>query len=658
MRIHLNVTVLLTCLLPALAPAADWRPIEPAELAQKTPKVDPGADAEAIFWDVKIEDSLAGEDFKMTLNHYIRIKIFTDRGKEKYATVEIEQFGKRHIGDIAGRTIKANGTIVDLKKDSIFDRDLAKAKGVKVHAKTFTMPNVEVGDIIEYRYRESRDNEVASHMRLYFQRELPLWTVTYHLKPLNIPMLPYGMRTLALHFQQPPFQKEPNGFYAISVNNMPAFREERYAPPEDQLRAWMLIYYEEDKKIDPAKYWKTVGREDYPSFKSRLSADGQVKKKAAELVAGKDKPEDQLAAIDEFCRTKIRNLYSQSSHLTAEARKAIKENHSPGDTLKQMGGTGMDIDLLFASLANAAGFDARMARVTNRADIFFDPRLPLTYFLDSFSVAVKVNDEWKFFDPSTPYLEHGMLRWQEEAGNALISDPKEGFFVDTPYSEPSRSVRRRRGEFQLLADGTLEGKVIYSYSGHAGQGQKNFYDDMTASQREEDWKKELQDRLSTAEMSDFQMNDVTDPYKPLRIEHKVSVPGYATRTGKRILLQPAFFQRNLSARFTETTRKSDLYFDYGWAEDDEVTIDLPEGWELDQPVAPVSTKLADAGNYSVEVRKTVDGRKLIYRRRFEWGANKRLLIPAAAYENVKKIFDFVQEQDGYTIALKAATDGK
>ena len=94
------------------------------------------------------------------MSHYVRIKIFTERGKEN-ATVEIPRFGKRSIGDVAGRTIKADGTIVELKKDSIFDRELAKTKGFKAHGKTFVLPNVEVGDIIEYQYKETRENEVA-----------------------------------------------------------------------------------------------------------------------------------------------------------------------------------------------------------------------------------------------------------------------------------------------------------------------------------------------------------------------------------------------------------------------------------------------------------------------------------------------------------------
>src|SRR6185436_5472455 len=108
-------------------------------------------------------------------------------------------------------------------------------------------------------------------------------------------------------------------------------------------------------------------------------------------------------------------------------------------------GRGTDISLLFVALSNAAGFDARMARVPDSSDIFFTPQRPLTYFISNFSVAVKLNDQWSFYDPSTPYLEPGMLRWQEEGQHGLISDPKEGFFVRTQASEPVRSTRARRG---------------------------------------------------------------------------------------------------------------------------------------------------------------------------------------------------------------------
>lgn len=658
MRAHLLIAAVALLVTPGSVTAVEWRPVTATELAQKTPRVDPSADAEAIFWDVRIEDHLSGRDLLLSLNHYIRIKIFTDRGKEKYSTVEIEQIGKRTISDIAGRTIKADGTILELKKDAIFDRELAKTKGFKIRGKTFALPNVEVGDIIEYRYKENRDNEIASHMRLYFQRDIPMWNVTYHLKPLNIPYLPFAMRTMSFQCNHPPFQQEPNGFHATSMSDMPAFHAEPNMPPEDQLRAWILVYYELDRKIDAERYWKETGRSDFASFKPRMNANGDVKRVAAEIVSGAHDAEDQLALLDMYVRTKIDNLSVSVFRMTAEQRKELKESHSPGDTLKQRAGWAIDMNLLFAAMANAAGFEARIARIPDRGDTFFNPARPLTYFIRSFIVAVKVNDKWLFYDPSTPFLERGMLRWQEEGEQALVSDPKEGFFARTQYSQPTRSKLQRRATLKLLDDGSLEGSVQYTYTGHLGRAEKSQFENLTPAQQEEEWKRRLQARLSTAEISEFEIKDVNDQAKPIVVRHKLMVPGYATRTGKRFLLQPAFFQLNLAARFTESERKWPLYFEYGWAEDDEVTIDLPEAWELDQPVRPVSSKLGDVGNYAIEVRKTIDGRKLIYKRLFDWGRDMKLLMPETSYPQVKKIFDFVQEQDNYTIALKAAADAK
>jgi len=645
-------------LLSRIGIAADWKPVAASELSQTSPKVEPNADAEAIFWDVRIEDRVQGSDVSLAMNHYIRIKIFTDRGKEQFATVEIPRVGRRGISEVAGRTIKKDGTIIEVKKDSIFDRELLKTKGFKVSGKTFALPNVEVGDIIEYRYRETRDNEIASHMRLYFQREIPMWSVSYHLKPLSHPAFPFGMRSMAFQLNHPPFERDSNGFFNTTLSNVPAFREEPNMPPEDQLRAWMLIYYEEDKKIEPAKYWKETGKADFARLKPYLKVDDTVKKTVAELTSGAATDDAKLNAIDAFCRNKIRNINARASRMTNEERKAFKENRSPSDTLKQKAGTGVDVDLLFAALAMGAGFDARMARIADRGDTFFNPNCATTYFLGNFSVAVKFGDAWRFFDPSTPFLEPGMLRWQEEGQPALISDSKEGFFVNTHYLQPAGSKRDRRASFKLLDDGTLEGVVTYTYTGHVAREQKNYFEEMTATQQEEDWKKSLQARLSTAEMSSFAIKDISDSAKPVVIQHKLSVPGYATRTGKRILLQPAFFQRNVGPRFTEASRKWDVYFNYAWEEIDEVKIELPEGWELDQPVAPAGTTMGNAGGYKVELKKTTDGRMLIYQRHFEMGRDMNLLLPAKAYLEIKKVFDFVQEQDSFAVTLKQAAGAR
>src|ERR1700720_1404452 len=169
----------------------DWKPVDAAQLAMKSPVVEKDADAEAIFWEVRIND--AGED--LIFSHYIRIKVFTERGKESQSKIDIPYRGRNRITDIAGRTIKPDGTIVELKKDSVFDRTIVKVGDIKMKAKSFAMPSVEPGVIIEYRWKEVRPGQLANNVRVQFQRDIPVQFVKYYLKPAENTYSSLGMTT-------------------------------------------------------------------------------------------------------------------------------------------------------------------------------------------------------------------------------------------------------------------------------------------------------------------------------------------------------------------------------------------------------------------------------------------------------------------------------
>jgi hypothetical protein len=67
----------------AKAGGDDWRPVDPAELALKTSSVEKDADAEALIWEVRVSDEVDGSTVRTVLSHYLRIKIFTERGRER-----------------------------------------------------------------------------------------------------------------------------------------------------------------------------------------------------------------------------------------------------------------------------------------------------------------------------------------------------------------------------------------------------------------------------------------------------------------------------------------------------------------------------------------------------------------------------------------------
>src|ERR1051325_3915106 len=634
----------------------DWKPVDPAELALKSPTVEKDADAEALFWEIRIDDNPEGD---LIFNHYIRIKVFTERGRESQSKIDIE-FGKFNgretkIQDIAARTIKPDGSIVELKKDDVFERTIAKASGAKVKAKSFAMPAVEAGCIIEYRWREVRINRDANNVRLQFQRDIPVQRVDYLIKPMAYEGVSFASYTL--HGKASPFVKDKGGFYRTTMTNMPAVHEEARMPPEDQVKTWALVFYSADSKLNAEKYWLEVGRRFYDKTKSLIKVTDDVKQTAATVSADAKSPDEKLQKIYEFCRTKVTNVNNDASGITPDERKKLKENKSPSDTLKRGMGTAEDIDLLFAALVTASGFDARIALAPDRGDIFFDNEIrsiPNSYFVESLNIAVNLEGTWRFFNPGFNYLPFGMLRWREEGEQALVTDPKDPIWVDTPTSEPAKSLVKRRATFKLTEDGAVEGDVQIEYTGHFAVERKEEIDDESDVQREASLKEEIKDQMSAAEVSNVKIENVTDNVKPLVYNYHVRFPAYAQRTGKRLFLQPAFFQFGKGPMFVNASRRYPIYFHYPWSEDDQVEYELPPGFALDNADAPAPFSGGVISDYKPSIAITKDNRKLIYKRSFFFGGGGNVLFPVTSYNQLRTFFDQLNKRDNHTVALKQA----
>ncbi|HKZ77243.1 MAG TPA: DUF3857 domain-containing protein [Pyrinomonadaceae bacterium] len=636
-------------------PGDDWLPIDPAELAQKTPVVEKDADAEALFWQVRVLDEVGGETPRTVLRNYIRIKVYTERGRESQSKIDIPYLNNWSIKDIAARTIKTDGTIIEIKKEDILERTIVKESGLKIKAKSFALRGVEPGAIIEYRWREVRNDQLSFYIRLQLQRDVPVQIVKYYIKPLSLPGFPFGMRVQTFHTEATPFVKEKDGFYSKTMRDVPAFREEARMPPENSVRPWMLVYYSEDRKLTGDSFWKDYGKRQYEENKSRMKVGAEVKEAAAAAIGDSTGPEEKLERLFEFCRSKIKNVNDDASGMTTEERAKLKENKSPADTLKRGMGTGTDIDMLFAALAQAAGFEARIVNLADRSDVFFDRGFADDYFIHAYDIAVRVGDEWRFYDPASTYVPLGMLRWQEESQDALLSDPKEPIWLRTPISPPEKSKEKRIAKLRLLEDGTIEGDVRIEYYGHLAVERKEWDDDDSPAQREETLRDSVKSRMSTAELSEIKIENVNDGRNPFVYNYHVRVAGYAQRTGKRLFLQPAFFQRGVAPLFPTSERKHAVYFHYPWSEEDEVTIDLPEGFALDNAEAPAPFAAPPISAYKPTLRVTKDGRTLNYKREFYFGGGGNILFPVSGYSQLKQFFDVLNKQDGHTITLRQSS---
>jgi len=521
--------------------------------------------------------------------------------------------------------------------------------------RSFSMPNVEVGDIIEYQWVEYRDNTVVRHQQLDCQRDNPSWQIVYRVKPLA-EMMNYGyfMRTQDFGCQFGPWTQDRHGlttYTRMETQNTPAFREESSMPPELAVRRWALLFYERDKFTDPERFWQNYGKEVFELLKEEIREDKQVKEAAARIISGASTDAEKIERLREYCLTEIRSL--RGVGVTAEERAQAAENKKPSDTLSRGMGTGRDINMLFVALANAAGIEATPAVVSDRSETFFNVNFLNPYFLNDLIAATRLDGKWEFHDLARPYLEPGMLHWRHEGVAALMTNAKakEVEWVQTAMAEPARSKSLREGTFTLEADGTLVGEVTQTYTGHRGVNAKELYDGLSEQERIDRVEDLLTRRLPGAEVTNIEIKNADSRQGPFSYSYSIRVPGYAAGTGQRLFVQPNYGMKNASPRFEVGERQHDIYFDYPWTETDRYTISLAEGFTLETPDAPEPFRASSVGSYEVNVMQQ-DGAKIIYERTFTWGEDGSVVFGRDSYPQLKAIFDNQHQNDQHVMTAR------
>jgi hypothetical protein len=232
-----SFTVLIVLVVAAFrspAVSAGFQPVSAEELKMTKEPLAPGAAAIILFRQVDRDDSgrTAHE------SDYFRIKILTEEGR-KYADIEIPYFkGRTDVGTIRARTIRPDGSIVDFD-GKVFDKSIAKAKGLKYLAKTFTLPDVQVGSIIEYYYIIDLAENFVFDSHWILSDELFTKSARFSLKPYRPDYSTMGVRWSWQGLPPgtvPPAEGADHVVRLDAVNNS-AFQTEDFMPPENEMKS-------------------------------------------------------------------------------------------------------------------------------------------------------------------------------------------------------------------------------------------------------------------------------------------------------------------------------------------------------------------------------------------------------------------------------------
>ena len=173
------ITLLFLTTVPfTRAVASDFPPVNPAELKITSLPNQPGAAAFVLAHEEMDDDQLHYHSV------YMRIKVLTEAGRER-ANVELPYNDRNFdISGIHGRTIHADGTIIPFEGKP-FEKDIVKGAGIRYKVKTFTMPDVQVGSIIEYKYELRYDDDMLYAPHWILQDDMFQQHEHYIFKPWN-----------------------------------------------------------------------------------------------------------------------------------------------------------------------------------------------------------------------------------------------------------------------------------------------------------------------------------------------------------------------------------------------------------------------------------------------------------------------------------------
>lgn len=641
----------------APAVATDWPPIAAAELALAKPNVDPTADAEALFWDVRLTDQTDGSSFATVFEHHLRIKVFTDRGRESQSTIELPYTGSVRVREVEGRTIAPDGTVTELRAQDVFDRTIVRASGLKVKAKSFVLPNVVPGAIIEYRWREVRDDSLAMNLELELQREIPVHTVRYHVKPLGLlATVGYRMRLQSFNTGQLTLVSEPHGYSLLEAKNIPAFSREPFSPPDLAVKAWVLVYYVNADKGDPPveKFWGDYSKQTVDEFRPLWRVTNDIKVAAARASSAGTSVAETIGALVKDVRARVtRNDTDTAPEAIARDRK---ERKNAADTLKRGAGNGPEMNLLFAAMASAANLETRLALLPDRSHMGTDPAMKQPYLLSHLAVAIKEGDGWRFVDPANEHAAGGHLAWEHEGMPALLLDAKAPRFVPVPDATPEFSAQKRTGTVRLLETGAIEGTLALEYTGHFAVQLRERDDDSTAEERRQVFAERMSRRWPGFELIHHAVTNLENPELPYVVTITFRVPNYGQRVGSRLLVQPAIFQHQAEAVFPATSRRAMVEFPHAWVEEDAIAIETPPGYRMETQSVPEPFLLNKGVAARYEMGLSDDGTRVQYRRRFMVGGGGQVMFPKESYPVVKAWFDGVQRLDAHTVALRRTSD--
>ncbi len=612
-------------LAPFARAAEDWLPVTPEELKMTSEPRALGAPAIYLYRQYDYDAPNSHE------YNYVRIKVFTEEGR-RYANIEIPfRKGVGKIKNIQARTIRQDGTVLYFDGE-IHESTIVKTKDTKWLAKTFALPDVQVGSIIEYRFNRT---DVFYNTPWLLSADLFTKRARFSFHRGDLGIIEWSWPSGLPAGTSPP--TEDHHTIRLECENVPAFEAEEYMPPQDEMKYRVVFTEVWRGQKDPEEFWKKEGQAQYQRVEDFIGNHKAMEKVVAQILSPSDRPEVKLQKL--YSRTlQIHNSSFEREKTEQEMSREKRPRISTIEDVWQYGrGNRWAVNWLFLALVRAAGFEASPVLISTRDEHFFDRRVMDARLLNASVVAVTLNRQELYVDPGTPLAPFGILPWYETGVPGLRLDKDGGTWITTPAPPASESRIERTATLKLNEEGSLEGKASITFVGMEALWRRLYEYNESDQSREQFLKSALKEYIpSTIQAELTNKPEWDNATTTLVAEFAVKIPSWVSSTGRRILFPVGLFAGTEQHIFEHAVRVYPIYFNFPYQNLDDTTVTLPVGMQVSS-VPDARTIDVKACVYALTAKNDRDSLRLTRQLTVNLGVGEAKYYPAlrSFYQNVR-----------------------
>jgi hypothetical protein len=625
------------------AQAAKFGKIEEAELKMRTYEKDTSA-AAVILSDYGFTRFNLTNELQVVTERHMRIKILKKSGYD-WANIEVPYYvngsTRDRVSGIKGFTYNLEDGKV--QKDKLETKTVFEEKRNEYWLiKKFTMPNVKEGSVIDVSYVVTSDR-IYNLREWEFQSTIPtVWSEYRARIPeyFDYKFLMQGYH--GLHKNEN--QKEgaanmADNSYVWVMKDLPALKEEKYITSLTDYQS--KIEFELQQVRFPGQAarimtgsWNKVTDDLLASehFGTQLNRNGFFKEDIAALKAKHKDPEQQMLAIFELVKSRMKwndrfGIYTDNS-----IRKAYD--------LRQ--GSAAEINLLLTSMLLEAGLEAGPVILSTRQHGRVLPSSsPMINKFNYVVAHAKVGGKEYLLDATDPLLPAGMLPFRCLNGSGRLVKKNEQRWVDLNAASPHTKL--------FSADVTINGEGLLVGTGRESAGGYNalYLRKSILEEGESKYAERLAKEVGDYKLTKPEIKNLREINTALDITYNISATGTGRGTDI-IYLNPMLGQGEKENPFKLEER---LYpVDFGTPIDETYIcrFTIPSGYELDEVPKSVAVNLPDKGGRFMYV---VQQEGSVVQVMSRVSINKPVFF-APEYGNLKELYNQIIAKHAEQIVLK------